>query len=969
MRPWLLSLIWLALCGVVVFTTLDLSRPVTPGPAPVAFLEPTDAWADSVLARLSPSEKLYQLLLLRPGLADTGSLPSVGGLLLPAAGAYQLPEGLPPLRVHQGQEERGLPSPWAWGAIQDDSLLRLAGHLYGRELRGRAAGLWLTPLPAPALAAFQQLEPALAATGVLAGPGPWPSYFPQEWDTTRLRLRLAPLKRLAQGGLPVLLLDSADVAQVRPDAREPAVIRAYLQQWARFEGLLLAPAARPGPEGIQQAALAGADLILLSPAEVPMAIRTLDQMRLSGSLPAAEIDARVRRSLLARRWVATRRALPAPSPDTVAWLQHRLMAASLTVLPGAAPLPVGPLDEQAVHLLSVGDEFPDLLAQMRAYGPVSHSRLRLEAGEPIPALRTAYLDGFSPVVIALGPAVTVDSSRDAAFLASLDALAARTAVVLLVLGEDPTQWADLAGPHRLMQVYGANPLAQRLAGQALYGGLSPQGRLPLALGPWPAGAGEGWPQTRLGYGPPELVGIPRSALARIDSIVYEGIYAGAMPGCQVLVARRGQVIWHQAYGAQTYARQRWVDETDLYDLASVTKVAATTMAVMRLASMGRLQVEAPLSRYFSDLMVDLDSVRGQDTLYVHRDSLRPARPDTLPPDFVRVSQRSGPRLEQDTLEWGTDSLMIVQRWVVGRQRRPARWASLTLADLLTHHSGLPAGLPILPYLSNRRKGLGPYDRYYRDQADSLAHREVAADFFLEDRYADSLWRAIKQLSLDPARAYAYSDANLILVQQALDSLTGWSLDSLLQAELYGPLGMQHTMFRPRQRVEVERIVPTEYDGTWRRQLLRGYVHDPTAALLGGVAGHAGLFSNAGDLAHLGQLLLNGGRYGGKAFFTPEVVATFTRRQRGHRGYGFDLPPLAGDYLLSGYASPRSFGHTGFTGTCIWVDPEAELVFIFLSNRVHPRASNWRLNELRIRQRIHDVVYEAIAAGEGLALPP
>lgn len=952
MRPWLLYVIWFVLCGVLVLTTLDWRQAPAAGPTPVAFLQVTDPWVDSVLAQLSPRAQLAQLLLLAP-VDSTDSLPVAGGVLLPPARLVAPPfMGLAPLvvRARPAPSDPGirLPGPGALAAIADDSLLRLAGRWRGRELQAQGTQLWLSALVPAGVRGFGALAAGLAESGVLTGPGPWASYFPREWDSTRLRARLAPLRHLAQQGLPVLLLDSVDIAQVRPDAREAAVIRTYLDEMAGFQGLLLAPVTGPETGAIERAIKSGADLIVLPPSEYAQALRTLEGMVARGSLTPRDLAQRVRRSLLARRWTTQHPTAPPPPPDIAAWLNHRLLAASLTAQNAGGYLPLGPMDSRAVHLLAINGDFSALLAQMRAYGPVSYSQVRQPLGQPLPPLRLGYLARFSPVVIAWDDHTRVDSSRDAAFLASLAALQARTEVVQVHLDESPVSQLPL-GP-AAVQVYGQSALAQQLAGQALYGGLSPQGR------------GDTWPQTRLGYAPPEATGMARAALARIDSIVYAAIYAGAMPGCQVLVARRGQVIYHRAYGAHTYTRQRGVDETDLYDLASVTKVAATTVATMRLVSTGRLRLEDPLSRYFSDLLVDLDSIRQQDTLYRRLDSLGLPPADSLLGDFVRVAQRQGPGWRLDSFPVGEDSLMIIRRWVMGRQRRPARWASLSLGELLTHHSGLPAGLPILPYISYRKRGLGKYARYYRPAPDSLARREVAADLYLEDHYADSLWLATKQLHLHPERAYLYSDANLILVQQALDSLTGLSLDSLLQRELYRPLGMQHTMFRPRQRVAQERIVPTEYDGTWRGQLLRGYVHDPTAALLGGVSGNAGLFANASDLAHLFQMLLNGGQYAGTSFIAPEVVATFTRRQQGHRGYGFDLPPLRGDYLLSGYASAQTYGHSGFTGTCVWVDPEAELIYIFLSNRVHPRGNNWRLNELRVRQRIHDVIYEAIAAG-------
>jgi len=289
--------------------------------------------------------------------------------------------------------------------------------------------------------------------------------------------------------------------------------------------------------------------------------------------------------------------------------------------------------------------------------------------------------------------------------------------------------------------------------------------------------------------------------------------------------------------------------------------------------------------------------------------------------------------------------------------------NLSLAELLTHHSGLAPALPVYPYIVYRRRGQRRFGRYFQPRPDSTYSIKVAKQFYLNREFADSLWEHTKAMKVDTNKAYRYSDANLVLVQQAIDSINGYSLARYLQENIYGPLGMQRTGYLPLERFKAEEIVPTENDQGWRFQLLRGYVHDETASLLGGVSGNAGLFTSAHELGHLFQMLLNGGSYGGKQYFSPGLVRTFTRRQAGHRGYGFDLPPYQGDYYLSRYASRESYGHTGFTGTCVWVDKEEELVYIFLSNRIHPRDNNQMINTLAVRQRVHDVVYQAMQAAK------
>ncbi|MEM7512418.1 MAG: serine hydrolase, partial [Bacteroidota bacterium] len=206
--------------------------------------------------------------------------------------------------------------------------------------------------------------------------------------------------------------------------------------------------------------------------------------------------------------------------------------------------------------------------------------------------------------------------------------------------------------------------------------------------------------------------------------------------------------------------------------------------------------------------------------------------------------------------------------------------------------------------------------------------------------------------------YEYSDVNMILLKTVVDSLTKQPFHQWIDRKIYEPLGLTTLRYLPRESINSRRLIPTENDSRWRRQLLRGYVHDPTAALLGGVSGNAGLFSNANDLAIIMQMLLNDGKYGQERFFLPETVEEFTTRKIGRRAYGFDMKNERGNNMARS-ASRNTFGHTGFTGTCVWVDPDEELIFVFLSNRIHPSSRNWKLNTYQIRESIHQLLYDAI----------
>ncbi len=231
--------------------------------------------------------------------------------------------------------------------------------------------------------------------------------------------------------------------------------------------------------------------------------------------------------------------------------------------------------------------------------------------------------------------------------------------------------------------------------------------------------------------------------------------------------------------------------------------------------------------------------------------------------------------------------------------------------------------------------------------------------YLRKDYFDTLWSDTKQMRVYSKSIYQYSDVNMILLQMAIDSINHRSIDKYLADNFYNSLGLQFLCYKPLDRkIPKSNITPTEIDAYWRRQVLQGNVHDPSAALLGGVAGNAGIFTNANDLGILFQMLLNGGKYGGVSYLNSSTINLFTSKQEeGYRGLGFDKPSK--NNIIARSASPRSYGHTGFTGTCVWVDPDSKLVYVFLSNRVYPNAKNWKLNTFQIRQKVHQVVYDAI----------
>lgn len=397
---------------------------------------------------------------------------------------------------------------------------------------------------------------------------------------------------------------------------------------------------------------------------------------------------------------------------------------------------------------------------------------------------------------------------------------------------------------------------------------------------------------------PESVGINSGKLNVLAAIADSAIRAHAIPGCQVLVARKGQVVYYKSFGYLNYDSLEPVARSTQYDLASVTKVSATTVSIMRLYEQKKLDLTATLGTY-------LPWVRGSDK------------------EHLRID------------------------------------------DILLHQAGLQ---PDVFFYREAVDSLGrPLPYFFREIPDTLYSVRVADNLFLRKDWLDTMNLRVVQSPLSLPAKYIYSDLDFIYLGQIVEQLSGKTLDKYAATNFYKPLNMSTTTFVPKERgFSIANIAPTEKEKLFRLELLRGDVHDPSAAMFGGVAGHAGLFSNAYDLAKLYLMLLNGGNWNGHHLLNRETINLFTgyHSNISRRGYGFDKPEkdnaTNGDPYPSIYASPETFGHTGFTGTCVWADPKEDLLFIMLSNRVCPYGGeNMLLSSLSVRRNMLDAVYRAL----------
>ena len=471
--------------------------------------------------------------------------------------------------------------------------------------------------------------------------------------------------------------------------------------------------------------------------------------------------------------------------------------------------------------------------------------------------------------------------------------------------------------------YEGTPLAQEYAAQVIFGGIAAKGKLPVSIpGLYYAGTGIFTEKTRLGYHQPEEVGANPDRLDVIESIVKEGLDEKAYPGCQVLVAKDGVIIYNKSFGYFDYESRQPVTESSVYDLASASKAAGTLLAVMKAYDEKKFTLNNKISDFIPELKESNKKDLSIKELLYHQSGVTPTINfylDAIDKDSYKGSLYSS----------------------VKNATHPVRFDAKT-------------------YVRNDFKYLPDVVSDTRKPGFTT---EVARNFYVSDSFKDTILQDIKKSRLGTRGRYVYSCVNFIMLKMMVENLMKSPMDQFLRDDFYSGLGAWHTTYNPLKRMDTLQIVPTEQDGFVRRQLLRGYVHDEAAAFQGGVSGNAGLFSNANDLAKVLQLMLNQGTYGGERYLSLETSRLFTQSKSPtcRRGLGFDKPMIGNPKASPcGALAPASvYGHTGFTGTCFWIDPDNQLIYIFLSNRVNPSRANNKLGSLDIRTRIQDAIYKAI----------
>ena len=937
------------------------------------FLKENEKKADSILAGMNEEGKAAQLIMAAVNTHDNppeGQQP--GGFMISGGSIARLPALVQRLKRH-GQVNPLIASGASWGLfhptdslgalteplglyISTDSLIsRMANNLAIQSLAcgmGLVAGLWLSPvnvsydLPTDRNYAWfiWQLADKLCKSieiynrhRLLCMAYGFNTPQPGAWNAGRYdTVRRIPLLKCVKAGLTALYCGNnpESVRRLADSARNTY----------HFAGLLIAEAA----EADEAAAMLrhGADMVVVNDYNEERRAELIRQILKKGP-DMKGIETRAKRILMARLWAEKK--LNKFNPDTAAICLKRPEAEDIyyriqenvPVLISnqkeTIPLPV--LMGGEVLLIRAGKAGDDFLMGLKNF--VECRTLSLSSSARTFNAAAMQTQNARTVIFQL----TEDEIfADVEFRKRLMDFIQRTQaghkVVVGVFGSpaflglfprfDAMVWCPPGDGFRV------NSVAQAIMGGGVF-----SGRLPWSVSDQMCrGDGESISEASVfKFTSPGDAGISAECIPHIREIVDDGIRTGAFPGCQIFVARRGKVFLDMAFGKHTYEGGEKVLKTDLYDLASVTKAAATTMALMMLYEDGRLNPDSTLAFYFDNLDENAS----------------------------------------------------------GRKVRNSDLKKIRVRELLTHCSGLPAGLPVGLFISparaidimrkmREREEIADSSHsgdealfyeiidttLYQARQDSLLRLifsdkrggdftvEVAENFYMNRKMSDSLWQLAKQCKTRAAKAYRYSDLNMYIAMRVAEAVSGKPLDDFLQEKIYLPLGLKRMGFHPLKKFRKEEIIPTEREKYFRKQLIRGYVHDPLAALLGGAGGNAGLFSDARDLAVLFQMLLNGGTYGGIRLFSQATVARFVSAQDGtYRGLGFDRNTRSGSKMIAEGASEQTFGHTGFTGTCVWADPQTGIIFVFLSNRVYPSASNQTINRKAIRQRLQQVVYESV----------
>lgn len=942
------------------------------------FLQDSDAenrWTDSIYSKMTLDEKLGQLFFVSAysnkdsvhvnKIKDLVANYKVGGLIFFQGGPvrqakltneYQAKAKIPlfiGLDAEWGLSMR-LDSTYAYpwnmtlGAIQDLDLIEKVGRNMGIECKRMGIHFNFAPVldintnplnPIIGNRSFGESKTNVAnhATALMKGiqsqgvlctgkhfPGhgdtavdshkalPTVSFTKEHMD----EVELYPYKQLFDEGLASVMVAHLNIPSLEPKENIPSsasynVVTELLQKQLGFEGLIFTDGLGmkgasnfKGVGDLELAVLEAGNDIFLCPDDVPAALEKLKTFYSSGKITEERLAHSVKKILHYKFKACLNKYKPIDlnnlqkdlnSPDKDA-LQYTLYENAVTVLKNEKDiLPIKDLEQKIAYVKLGEDLNSDFITTLKKYTNITEvSNTNIDA-------LNEELKKYDLVIVSYHKVNKAWEKQDFSSneLFFLNKIAENNKVILDIFAKPYTllpiqNFDEMEG---LVVSYQNSNISQIVSAEILFGAKEAKGKLPVSINEnFKVNAGINTGKIdRLGFDTPENLGMSSAILSKIDAIAQKAIDGKMAPGMQVLVARKGNVVFQKSYGYHTYDKDVKVSNTDLYDVASISKMISTLPNVMQLYDKNKVTLETKLG--------------------------------TMLPLFAKSNKKD-----------------------------------ISFKDLLNHYAGLIAWSPF--YKSTIDAKSYPLEKYYRKIPEKNFTTKVADSLFIRNDYHDTIMKFIADSPISLKKEYKYSDFTFIILKEYLERVTHQKLEDLSQKNFFNSIGMNYTTYNPLLRFDKNEIAPTEIDTYFRHQLIQGYVHDMASAMEGGVAGHAGVFSNAMDVAKMMQLFLQKGSYGGERYFSEATFDTFNTcfycAQGVERGLGFDKR-LGKDGPTCQCASASSFGHTGFTGNMAWVDPENETVYVFLSNRTYPEIGEEgnKLAKEKIREDIQKIIYEAI----------
>ncbi len=945
------------------------------------FLRLESRWIDSVYASLNSDQRLAQLFMVAAysnkdmkHVAEIRELVqkyNIGGLIFMQGGPvreaklnnyYQSLAKTPLLISIDGEWGLAMrldstpkyPRQMTLGAIKNDSLIFYMGKQIAHECKRMGIHVNFAPVadvnnnplnPVIGMRSFGEDKynvankavmymKGLQAEGVMANGKHFPGHGDTDSDSHKTlpiisackermdTLELYPFKQLFDQGLSSIMVAHLfvpcyDTAKNTASTLSPYIIQDLLKKQLGFQGLIFTDALNmkgvasfydPGMVDVK-ALLAGNDVLLFAE-NVPLAIEQINLAVSNGQITRDEIDVRCKKILKAKFWCGLNKKqyvnpkhLYEDLNTKASFVMNATLAeASVTLLKNDnSLLPLQRLDTMKIVEVSIGDPKENLFSStLNKYSKIAHLGIEHDASKKERDTLLANLKNYDLVILQVNKTSYKPEKDFGCSAGSID-------IISKICQQKPTIVCLFSNPYLLnkleninkskaiLDVYENNQFSQKAAADAIMGAIVVNGSLPVSTNLFKLGTGIEIKNTiRVQYVTPEQIGINSNMLLQVDSIARYGIKENAYPGCQVIAIKNGKVFYQKNFGKQSYnISSEKVNDNTIYDLASLTKILSTSLALMKLTEEKQFDYEQHLDFYFPELK-------------------------------------------------GTNK------------------SNINYKDMLTHQSGLPAWLPFWQKTVDKKSVYKT--GYYSDEYSEKYPMQVAKGLYVVKDFNDSIYNQIMSCKMEETCKYVYSDIGYYFSKILIERLTKTKLNTYVQSQFYKPLNLG-LMYQPLSVYPPEQIAPTENDLKFRKQLVRGYVHDQGAALMGGVGGHAGLFGNANDVALIMQLLLNNGKYAGQQVLDSSVIKQYTSSHfsDNRRGLCFDKPEFDAkkESPVTKECSLQSFGHSGFTGTFAWADPENGLVFVFLSNRVYPSADENKLAKLGIRGKIHKVFYEAV----------